>query len=116
MDCFTPRPSPPKAPWKLPHPSNPALPDRAAPNAQLYLLTHVHTDHLTGLGDDFTGHIICSPDTKRMLLRLEAERERSHRHHGVREVKKRKYEGLCARQSEHGVVDYIVSFIIIALV
>lgn len=109
VDCFTPPPSRPKTPWMLPHPANPSLPDRRSPHAQLYLLTHVHTDHLTGLNDSFTGHIICSPDTKRMLLRLEAERERSHRFTGVREVKKRKYEGLCARQSDNGVVDYIVS-------
>lgn len=93
----------------LPNPDDLELPSIHAPNAQLYLLTHVHTDHLIGLNDNFTGRIVCSPDTKRMLLRLEAEKDRALLHNGIKEIKQRKYEGLCARRGPHGaVVDYIV--------
>lgn len=86
----------------------------SAPPAQLYLLTHVHSDHLLGLSDSFTGKIVCSPDTKRMLLRLEAEQSRQHHVEGTKEVIKRKYEGLRARVVGKGtrderVVDHIVS-------
>lgn len=81
----------------LPDPEDSNAPRTSAPNAQYYLLTHVHSDHLIGLTNDFTGNIICSPNTKRMLLRLEAEKDRDYLHSGVREVKRRKYEGLAAR-------------------
>ncbi|WVF66125.1 hypothetical protein IAT40_000864 [Kwoniella sp. CBS 6097] len=78
-----------------PHPY--PYPLRPAPNAQLFLLTHVHSDHLLGLSDSFTGKIICSPVTKRMLLKLEPEIERTHLEHGVKEVRRLKYPGLRAR-------------------
>ncbi|CAK9779698.1 unnamed protein product [Cutaneotrichosporon oleaginosum] len=97
VDCFTPPPPAHRPRWTLPDPFDPKLPCIPAPNAQYYLLTHVHSDHLVGLTNDFTGNIICSPDTKRMLLRLEAEKDREHLRNGVREVKRRKYEGLAAR-------------------
>lgn len=108
VDSFT-DPHPRSAPWTLPHPDDPKHAPTTPPNAQLYLLTHVHSDHLIGLRDAFVGRILCSPDTKRMLLRLESEKDKDHYHHGIREVKKRKYEGLCARQGPNGIVDYIVS-------
>lgn len=48
-----------------------------------------------------------------MLLELEAEVDREHTHHGNREVRKRKYEGLDAKTRVVGgqeqVVDRIVS-------
>lgn len=111
VDCFTASPNPP---WYLPDPDDPSKPPRPAPNAQLYLLTHVHSDHLIGLSNDFTGRIVCSPDTKRMLLRLEAEQPRQHLAEGLRETKQCKYEGLRAKVLHKGkkderIVDRIVS-------
>ncbi|BEI95442.1 hypothetical protein CcaverHIS631_0103910 [Cutaneotrichosporon cavernicola] len=97
VDSFTPHPPPHRSPWMLADPRGPENPSTRAPNAQYYLLTHAHSDHLIGLTNDFTGNIICSPDTKRMLLRLETEKDRDHLHNGVREVKRRKYESLEAR-------------------
>lgn len=111
VDCFTPPPSPP---WLLPDPDDPSKPPRPAPNAQLYLLTHVHSDHLIGLSNEFTGRIVCSPDTKRMLLQLEAEQPRQHLAEGLRETRQCKYAGLRARAIDKGkkterIVDRIVS-------
>ena len=59
------------------------------------------------------GKIICTSDTKRMLLRLEAELDRKHHDGGVREKQKRKYEGLRPRlvgkgTKEERLVDMIV--------
>lgn len=115
VDCFTAPPPASRPQWTLPHPLQPHLPHRPAPPAQLYLLTHVHSDHLIGLSDTFTGHIICSPDTKRMLLKLESEKERDLVVKGSKERPRRKYEGLKARAEGKGtkderVVDRIVSF------
>ena len=80
-------------------------------------MTHVHTDHLVGLSNAFTGKIICSPDTKRMLLRLEPEIERERLDGGVRESKVLKYDGLKRRVKGEGkaqrVVDIIVSLRIV---
>lgn len=109
VDCFT---SPRGTPWLIPSPDD-SNDLRPAPRAQLFLLTHVHSDHLLGLSDNFTGRIVCSHDTKRMLLRLEAERERSALAKGVKEQAKRKYDGLRARVLDVGtkherVVDNIV--------
>ncbi|WVW81880.1 hypothetical protein I302_103878 [Kwoniella bestiolae CBS 10118] len=107
VDCFLPStsstllPSPPSCPTH-PHPLRPA------PNAQLFLLTHVHSDHLLGLSDSFTGKIICSPDTKRMLLALEAELDRGYLEEGKREVKRLKYPGLKRRVEGKGKEEKIV--------
>nr|XP_019014566.1 uncharacterized protein I206_00649 [Kwoniella pini CBS 10737]OCF53347.1 hypothetical protein I206_00649 [Kwoniella pini CBS 10737] len=100
VDCFLPSkstllPSPPSCPT---HP----LPLTPAPNAQLFLLTHVHSDHLLGLSDSFTGKIICSPDTKRMLLALEAEVDKGHLEEGTKEIKRLKYPGLRSRLERKG--------------
>jgi len=83
-----------------------------APNARLYLLTHVHTDHLVGLSNAFTGKIVCSPDTKRMLLRLEPEIERERLDIGVREQKVLKYDGLKRRTKGEGKVQRVVDIIV----
>lgn len=113
VDCFT-SPTPTK-PRHLPHPTDPKAPRQPAPNAQLYLLTHVHTDHLVGLTQDFTGQIICSHDTKRLLPRLEAETDRINYHNGHREVLRTKYEALGPQMrfgpsnGKRVVVDRIVS-------
>ncbi|WOO84707.1 5' exonuclease Apollo [Vanrija pseudolonga] len=100
VDCFTsPRPG---TTWLLPNPKDPSLPWTPAPNAQLFLLTHVHSDHLLGLSNSFAGRILCSPDTKRMLLSLEAESNRVHSLNGILEVPKRKYDGLRPRHRVDG--------------
>lgn len=114
VDCFTTPPRSLDPPWLLPDPYDPILPHRPAPPAQLFLLTHVHTDHLIGLDNQFTGRIVCSPDTKRMLLRLEAEKEREHIVQGLRETPRRKYDGLRAKVVDRGTkeertIDRIVS-------
>lgn len=93
-------------------PSSSTEPWRPAPNARLYLLTHVHTDHLTGLSNAFTGKIVCSPDTKRMLLRLEAEIERERVDGGVREGRMLKYAGLKARTIGEGKTERMVDMIV----
>ena len=100
VDCFT-RPHPPTSDkaWHLP--PGPVL----APPAQLYLLTHVHTDHLLGLSDNFTGQIVCSPDTKRLLLQLESEKERGYVVDGTKEIGAKKYGGLKARVEGKGTKD-----------
>lgn len=62
-----------------------------------------------GLTSDFTGHIICSPDTKRMLLDLEPERERQWLDKGIRETKIKRFGGLAAKRGIDGkLVDRIV--------
>lgn len=115
VDCFT-TPTPSR-PHLLPpaDPSSSTATWRLAPNARLYLLTHVHTDHLVGLSNAFTGKIICSPDTKRMLLRLEAEIERERVDQGIREEKLLKYAGLKAKTVGEGNsqrrIDMMVSLV-----
>jgi len=53
-----------------------SLPDRKTPS--LHLLTHTHSDHITGLSaKSFASRIICSHDAKVMLLRHEVYNERS---------------------------------------
>ncbi len=48
--------------------------------ANLYLLTHTHTDHLNGLAARSFGQaVVCSHDAKEMLLRHEVYAERSLR-------------------------------------
>ena len=44
----------------------------------LHLLTHTHSDHITGLASKSFGYnVICSPDAKEMLLRYEVYKERA---------------------------------------
>ncbi|KAI0715641.1 beta-lactamase-like protein [Cerioporus squamosus] len=53
--------------------------------ASLYLLTHTHTDHLTGLAARSFGQtVVCSYDAKEMLLRHEVYAERSLRDAALR--------------------------------
>lgn len=109
VDCFTTQR--PGDVWLLPDPQVPAV-TRPAPVAQLHLLSHVHTDHLVGLENSFTSRIVCHPDTKRMLLRLEAERDRRNLHEGKTELVKRKYAGLVARRQVHGHKEHWVDMIV----
>lgn len=67
---------------------------------------------MIGLSEDFSGKILCSPDTKRMLLRLEAEAERKNVHFGHREVRRRKYEGLRRRKRVVGGKEFVVDMIV----
>ncbi|KAK8845518.1 hypothetical protein IAR55_006233 [Kwoniella newhampshirensis] len=102
VDAFIPSPSTPWCIPSLPSSSTHPFPLRPAPNAQLFLLTHVHSDHLIGLTEDFTGKIICTPDTKRMLLRLEPEVERAYMEEGLRERRRVRFGGLKARMEGKG--------------
>ncbi|KAK0565002.1 hypothetical protein OC861_003987 [Tilletia horrida] len=47
-------------------------------HAEIHLLTHLHSDHLVGLGDKtkWPDLVICSNATKEMLLRLETQKHR----------------------------------------
>ncbi|WVR03518.1 hypothetical protein IAU60_000509 [Kwoniella sp. DSM 27419] len=56
----------------------------------------------------FTGKIVCSPDTKRMLLNLEPEVERGRMETGVRESKRLKYAGLRGRVEGKGKEERLV--------
>lgn len=68
------------------------------PTAQLYLLTHAHTDHLTGLDSASTNIIIlCSEVTKRLVLNYEREKDRIAFDRGLIEQRRRAYQGLAAR-------------------
>ncbi|KAJ9115893.1 hypothetical protein QFC22_005036 [Naganishia vaughanmartiniae] len=68
------------------------------PAAQFYLLTHAHTDHLTGLDSASTNIIIiCSAVTKGLVLNYERERDRIAFDKKTVEKRKRVYEGLAAR-------------------
>lgn len=63
--------------------------------AKLHLLTHAHSDHLVGLqAKSFDGQIICSEDTKDVLLRLEQYKERAYYADEIRAQKKRVYAHL----------------------
>ncbi|ORX34745.1 beta-lactamase-like protein [Kockovaella imperatae] len=109
VDCFT---EPKGGPYLIPSINE----DRSlgpliqAPRAQVFLLTHVHSDHLTGLkGDNFHGQIICTPDSKRMLLKLQAEKERKYMASGIKEENKLKYSKLARekRETVDGVQYYV---------
>ena len=61
----------------------------------LHLLTHTHTDHLTGLSSKSFGYIvICSPDAKEMLLRHEIYAERNLYQQELRNEKTRTFSHL----------------------
>ncbi|WWD22472.1 hypothetical protein CI109_106965 [Kwoniella shandongensis] len=108
VDAFIPSPSTPWSIPSLPSSSTHPFPLRPAPNAQLFLLTHVHSDHLIGLTENFTGKIICTPDTKRMLLRLEPEVERGYLEDGLRERRRLRFGGLKARLEGKGKDERLV--------
>jgi hypothetical protein len=53
-------------------------PGTESQNAALHLLTHTHTDHISGLqAQSFSGTIVCSTDAKQMLLHHEVYNERA---------------------------------------
>ncbi|KAF8191441.1 beta-lactamase-like protein [Mycena galopus ATCC 62051] len=61
----------------------------------LHLLSHTHSDHITGLQAKSFGYtIICSHDAKEMLLRHEVYAERSLREHEYRAETTRTYSHL----------------------
>ncbi|KAG2147457.1 beta-lactamase-like protein [Suillus bovinus] len=67
VDCFT-------CTAHLPPPYN---------TPALHLLTHSHTDHILGLSSkSFASRVVCSPDTKEMLLRHEVHLERTKKDSG----------------------------------
>ncbi|KAJ7138135.1 hypothetical protein C8R44DRAFT_868466 [Mycena epipterygia] len=61
----------------------------------LHLLSHTHSDHITGLQAKSFGYtVICSPDAKEMLLRHEVYAERSLHEHEYRAETTRTYSHL----------------------
>ncbi|EJT98796.1 hypothetical protein DACRYDRAFT_35001, partial [Dacryopinax primogenitus] len=61
----------------------------------LYLLSHTHVDHIRGLdASTFCGKVICSPDAKEMILRMETAKDRVDYDRGVREQKIRRWARL----------------------
>ena len=75
----------------------------------LHLLTHTHTDHLTGLSaQSFGERIVCSPDAKEMLLRHEVYNERALKDRDLRAENMRTYKHLKVgpRKIQDGRVDY----------
>lgn len=77
--------------------------------AKLHLLTHAHSDHIGGLqAKSFDQQVICSRDTKEILLRHEVYKERALHEHQLRAEKKRTYGHLKVDPviSEHGEVYY----------
>lgn len=70
------------------------------PAAQLYLLTHAHTDHLTGLDNASTNIVIlCSEVTKRLVLNYEREKDRIAFDRGLIERRRKAYQGLAAAEA-----------------
>jgi hypothetical protein len=49
---------------------------------------------LNGLSNNFTGKIVCSPETKKLLLQLEEEKSHINVSKGNTEIGRRKYSGL----------------------
>ena len=77
--------------------------------ASLYLLTHTHTDHLMGLSARSFGQtVVCSHDTKEMLLRHEVYAERALRDAELRAENVRTFAHLKVepQRMEDGSMDY----------
>ncbi|EIN13048.1 hypothetical protein PUNSTDRAFT_141568 [Punctularia strigosozonata HHB-11173 SS5] len=68
----------------------------------LHLLTHTHSDHITGLSaKSFAATIICSPDAKEMLLRYEVYAERNLYETEMRAEKIRAFAHLKVEPRKH---------------
>lgn len=88
----------------------------------LHLLTHTHSDHLTGLAaKSFASKVWCSHDAKEMLLRLEPYKERKLKDSDIREDKKlaKAYQHLKVspqvvdgRKDYHGSRDLLVRLLL----
>ena len=75
----------------------------------LHLLSHTHSDHISGLSSKSFGHrIICSRDAKEMLLRHEVFAERHLRQMEIRAENVRTFRHLQVppRATDDGIVDY----------
>lgn len=89
-----------------------ATPAGDAPDFQvpsLHLLTHTHTDHLTGLSSNSFGAIVvCSLVAKEMLLNLEPTHERITYDKGLRRDRLRPYAKLRIDpiKAKDGKMDY----------
>lgn len=71
------------------------IPEIKNTRPKLHLLTHAHTDHIVGLqAKSFDQPIICSRDTKEILLRLELYKERALHAREFRAEKQRAYRHL----------------------
>ncbi len=63
--------------------------------AKLHLLTHAHSDHVVGLqAKSFDQQIICSHDTKEIILRHEVYKERHLHEQEFRAEKKKTFSHL----------------------
>ncbi|EJF63258.1 hypothetical protein DICSQDRAFT_160484 [Dichomitus squalens LYAD-421 SS1] len=77
--------------------------------ANLYLLTHTHTDHLIGLSArSFAQTVVCSHDAKEMLLRHQVYAERALRDAELRAENVRAFSHLRVepQRMDDGSVDY----------
>ena len=73
----------------------PRLKDSSMPIPDLHLLTHTHSDHLTGLSArSFAGMVICSKDAKEMLLNWESKEDRINFDKKFITTRRRGYEHL----------------------
>jgi ribonuclease BN (tRNA processing enzyme) len=69
----------------------------------LHLLTHCHSDHLLGLDSRaFNSIVLCSDDTKRLVLNTESYSGRSLYDNRLVASKKRLYKHLCIQGGEQG--------------
>ncbi|KAF5345172.1 hypothetical protein D9758_009666 [Tetrapyrgos nigripes] len=72
-----------------------SVPNDAPYQPKLYLLTHTHSDHITGLqAKSFAQTVVCSADAKSMLLRHQAYGERALSSAGVRAEPQKTYAHL----------------------
>ena len=77
--------------------------------ALLHLLTHTHSDHITGLSArSFASTVICSQDAKEMLLRHEVYSERALKEMEVRaeNVKTFQHLKVVPKKAQDGMVYY----------
>ncbi|KZO97143.1 hypothetical protein CALVIDRAFT_554751 [Calocera viscosa TUFC12733] len=73
----------------VPPPPNPQV------TPALHLLSHTHVDHIRGLdAKSFCGKVVCSPDAKTMILRMETAKDRVDYDRGLREQKIRRWARL----------------------
>lgn len=77
--------------------------------ARIHLLTHAHSDHIVGLqAKTFSQQVICSHDTKELLLRHEVYKERHLHEQELRAEKRKTYSHLKVDPlvGEHGQIYY----------
>jgi hypothetical protein len=83
----------------------------------LHLLTHCHSDHLLGLDSKaFNSIVLCSDDTKRLVLNTEPYSDRALYDNHLIASKKKPYRHLCIQGERQGPSrDLLVRFPAFAL-